>query len=85
METFIHTIHLLQRLSDVPQLPVADLVGRLLETEGGSSQPSAVVGPRHIVSWGFEDLISASSDNSTAEIISDKESNKGLHIHALSV
>ncbi|KAK7506010.1 hypothetical protein BaRGS_00002732 [Batillaria attramentaria] len=61
LQTFIHTVHLLQGLSDLKSLPVADILCRLLETEGGQGQPSAVLGSKHLISWGFEDQLAVSA------------------------
>nr|KAG5713128.1 hypothetical protein BaRGS_007655 [Batillaria attramentaria] len=48
-------------LSDLKSLPVADILCRLLETEGGQGQPSAVLGSKHLISWGFEDQLAVSA------------------------
>ncbi|XP_077996372.1 putative E3 ubiquitin-protein ligase HECTD4 [Glandiceps talaboti] len=59
MKTFIHTVHLLQKLlTALPNLPVADVLYKLLQLEGGSGIPSSLMGSKHVVCWGFEDMLS---------------------------
>ncbi|XP_036454105.1 probable E3 ubiquitin-protein ligase HECTD4 isoform X4 [Colossoma macropomum] len=65
LKTFIHTVHLLQKQTDLGQLPVADVLYRLLLLEGGPGSPSCLLGGKHIVSWGFEDMLPA-PDSSAA-------------------
>lgn len=72
MKTFIHTVHLLQKTVDLKRLPVADILLRLLETEGGPGQPTAILGTKHVLCWGFEELL-----NHTTEEPADKEKDKG--------
>lgn len=57
LKTFIHTVHLLQKQTDLGQLPVADVLYRLLLLEGGPGSPSCLLGGKHSVSWGFEDML----------------------------
>ena len=57
LNTFIHTVHLLQGLGTLQDLPVGDIIKKLLEMEGGQGQPSSVVGSKHILCWGFEDML----------------------------
>ncbi|KAG8597816.1 hypothetical protein GDO81_002399 [Engystomops pustulosus] len=59
LKTFIHTVHLLQKQTDLGSLPVADVLYRLLLLEGGPGSPSCLLGSKHIVSWGFEDMLPA--------------------------
>ncbi|KAL3856755.1 hypothetical protein ACJMK2_011476 [Sinanodonta woodiana] len=66
LKSFIHTVHLLQQLSDIKYLPVADILIRLLETEGGQNQPCTIHGNKHLLCWGYEDLLS-STEKETAE------------------
>ncbi|KAL8604631.1 hypothetical protein ACOMHN_013411 [Nucella lapillus] len=73
LQTFIHTVHLLQGLSDLQLLPVADILTQLLETEGGPGQPSAVLGSKHIISWGFEDQLSLSAPGTEHTVKEAKE------------
>ena len=63
---FVHTVHLLLHLTDIHHLPVADLLERLLETEGGRSQPSSLSGNRHVLCWGFEDALSSHEKQATS-------------------
>ncbi|KAJ7994262.1 hypothetical protein DPEC_G00264060 [Dallia pectoralis] len=63
LKTFIHTIHLLQKQSDLGQLPVADVLYRLLVLEGGPGSPSCLLGGKHSVSWGFEDMLPTPDSN----------------------
>ncbi|XP_031704959.1 probable E3 ubiquitin-protein ligase HECTD4 isoform X2 [Anarrhichthys ocellatus] len=63
LKTFIHTVHLLQKQSDLGQLPVSDVLYRLLLLEGGPGSPSCLLGGKHSVSWGFEDML-PTPDNS---------------------
>ncbi|RVE68479.1 hypothetical protein OJAV_G00091690 [Oryzias javanicus] len=57
LKTFIHTVHLLQKQTDLGQLPVADV------STGGPGSPSCLLGGKHSVSWGFEDML-PTPDNS---------------------
>uniref|UniRef100_A0A6Q2ZID3 HECT domain-containing protein n=1 Tax=Esox lucius TaxID=8010 RepID=A0A6Q2ZID3_ESOLU len=63
LKTFIHTIHLLQKQTDLGQLPVADVLYRLLVLEGGPGSPSCLLGGKHSVSWGFEDMLPTPDSN----------------------
>ncbi|TSW08319.1 putative E3 ubiquitin-protein ligase HECTD4 [Bagarius yarrelli] len=66
LKTFIHTVYLLQKQTDLKQLPVADVLYRLLLLEGGPGSPSCLLGGKHNVSWGFEDML-PTPDSSVAE------------------
>ncbi|XP_013909607.1 PREDICTED: probable E3 ubiquitin-protein ligase HECTD4 [Thamnophis sirtalis] len=59
LKTFVHTVHLLQKQTDLGSLPVADVLYRLLLLEGGPGSPSCLLGGKHMVSWGFEDMLPA--------------------------
>ncbi|XP_063042342.1 probable E3 ubiquitin-protein ligase HECTD4 isoform X2 [Engraulis encrasicolus] len=63
LKTFIHTVHLLQKQTDLGQLPVADVLYRLLLLEGGPGSPSCLLGGKHSVSWGFEDMLPTPDSN----------------------
>uniref|UniRef100_A0A8C7DPU3 HECT domain E3 ubiquitin protein ligase 4 n=1 Tax=Oncorhynchus kisutch TaxID=8019 RepID=A0A8C7DPU3_ONCKI len=68
LKTFIHTVHLLQKQTDLGQLPVADVLYKLLVLEGGPGSPSCLLGGKHSVSWGFEDMLpTPDSSNGGAE------------------
>ena len=72
-------MHLLQKLSDIETLPVADILNRLLLLDGGQGQPSAILGSKHIVCWGFEDLLTMNETKdqpSTAQNQSSQPSDK---------
>ncbi len=43
-------------------VPVADILHKLLEMDGGPGQPSAILGSKHIVCWGFEDLLTSAEN-----------------------
>jgi E3 ubiquitin-protein ligase HECTD4 len=45
-------------------MPVADILGKLLETEGGPGHVPALLGSKHILCWGFEDLLSGTEKES---------------------
>ncbi|XP_038229207.1 probable E3 ubiquitin-protein ligase HECTD4 isoform X2 [Dermochelys coriacea] len=64
LKTFVHTVHLLQKQTDLGSLPVADILYRLLLLEGGPGSPSCLLGGKHVVSWGFEDMLPAPDANS---------------------
>ncbi|XP_077691411.1 putative E3 ubiquitin-protein ligase HECTD4 isoform X3 [Eretmochelys imbricata] len=64
LKTFVHTVHLLQKQTDLGSLPVADILYRLLLLEGGPGSPSCLLGGKHMVSWGFEDMLPAPDANS---------------------
>ncbi|KAJ8312853.1 hypothetical protein KUTeg_010226 [Tegillarca granosa] len=70
LKTFIHAVHLLQSLNDLTSLKVADILTKLLDTEGGQAQPTAILGSKHILCWGFEDMLGG-QDKETQE--KDKE------------
>ncbi|XP_063396384.1 probable E3 ubiquitin-protein ligase HECTD4 [Mytilus trossulus] len=57
LKTFIHTIHLLQSLSDLQSLPVSDILVKLLETEGGQGPPPGLSGNKHVLCWALEDML----------------------------
>lgn len=63
LKTFVHTVHLLQKQTDLGSLPVADVLYRLLLLEGGPGSPSCLLGGKHIVSWGYEDMLPAPDSN----------------------
>ncbi|XP_006894741.1 PREDICTED: probable E3 ubiquitin-protein ligase HECTD4 [Elephantulus edwardii] len=63
LKTFVHTVHLLQKQTDLGSLPVADVLYRLLILEGGPGSPSCLLGGKHIVSWGYEDMLPAPESN----------------------
>ncbi|XP_048853239.1 probable E3 ubiquitin-protein ligase HECTD4 isoform X2 [Brienomyrus brachyistius] len=75
LKTFIHTVHLLQKQTDLGQLPVADVLYRLLLLEGGPGSPSCLLGSKHSVSWGFEDMLPA--PDSTAAGSESKDTDLG--------
>ncbi|XP_066465637.1 probable E3 ubiquitin-protein ligase HECTD4 [Tiliqua scincoides] len=63
LKTFVHTVHLLQKQTELGSLPVADVLHRLLLLEGGPGSPSCLLGGKHMVSWGFEDMLPAPDAN----------------------
>ncbi|XP_043571193.1 probable E3 ubiquitin-protein ligase HECTD4 [Chiloscyllium plagiosum] len=66
LKTLIHTVHLLQKQTDLGFLPVTDVLHRLLLLEGGPGSASCLLGNKHMVSWGFEDMLSAPESNSSS-------------------
>nr|XP_014344074.1 PREDICTED: probable E3 ubiquitin-protein ligase HECTD4 [Latimeria chalumnae] len=66
LKTLIHTVHLLQKQTDLGSLSVADVLHRLLLLEGGPGSPSCLLGGKHMVSWGFEDMLPAPESNSSS-------------------
>ena len=64
MKTFIHTIHLLLTLTDIDTLQVSDILGKLIDTEGGPGHVPALLGSKHILSWGFEDMLTTTEKDS---------------------
>ena len=60
-------------LKDIEQLPLADILAHLLDTEGGPGQTISVLGNKHAVCWGFEDLLNPSEKDPA-----EKEKEKGL-------
>ncbi|XP_077866440.1 putative E3 ubiquitin-protein ligase HECTD4 [Saccoglossus kowalevskii] len=78
MKSFIHTVHLLQKLeSSIESLPVGDVLHQLLQLEGGQGMPSSLVGSKHVVCWGFEDML---SDAEKSLDDKDKEMEQGRSI-----
>ncbi|XP_047684314.1 probable E3 ubiquitin-protein ligase HECTD4 isoform X5 [Prionailurus viverrinus] len=76
LKTFVHTVHLLQKQTDLGSLPVADVLYRLLLLEGGPGSPSCLLGGKHIVSWGYEDMLPA-PDSSTGSSSENKDADLG--------
>ncbi|XP_055958013.1 probable E3 ubiquitin-protein ligase HECTD4 [Patella vulgata] len=73
VDTFIHAADLLQQLPDLQTLPVADILSGLLDTRGGIGQPSTLLGNKHAVSWGFEDMLNVISEKPPDQDDKDKE------------
>lgn len=78
MKTFIHAVHLLLSLKNISSLPVVDILGKLIETEGGQGHVPAVLSSKHILCWGFEDLLSGTEKESG-------EKDKGMEFKLLSL
>ena len=38
-------------------LPISNVVCKLLAMEGGAGPPCAMLGNKHMICWGFEDLL----------------------------
>ncbi|KAI8513245.1 putative E3 ubiquitin-protein ligase HTD4 [Branchiostoma belcheri] len=58
LKTLLHTVHLLQRLqTTLSPLPVAELLFKLLQTEGGPGLTTSLLGSKHLLCWGFEDML----------------------------
>ncbi|KAM7391556.1 hypothetical protein PAMP_022238 [Pampus punctatissimus] len=73
LKTFIHTVHLLQKQTDLGQLPVSDVLYRLLLLEGGPGSPSCLLGGKHSVSWGFEDMLPTPDNSAGGAEIKDTD------------
>lgn len=58
-------------------VPVADLLSRLLKMEGGQGQPSCFMGSKHILCWGYEDMLSAIEKERISKAVGDHE--RGMH------
>ncbi|WAR02868.1 HECD4-like protein [Mya arenaria] len=71
LKTFIHTVHLLLTLKDIVSLPVADILSKLIQTEGGQGHVPSLMGSKHILCWGFEDLLSTEKESG------EKDKNEG--------
>ena len=54
-------------------VPVADLLSRLLLMEGGQGQPSCFLGNKHVLCWGYEDMLSAMEKDRIAKGVGDHE------------
>lgn len=76
LKTLIHVVHLLQNLPNLESLHTSDVLGKLLETEGGPGQPTAVLGSKHILCWGFEDLLNTPDKENVAVPASEKDKEK---------
>lgn len=65
----MHTVHLLQKIEkDVTVLPAGDILLSLQEVRGGQGQPTSLLGSKHIVCWGYEDvLINATAAANTTD------------------
>ena len=78
--TLIHTVHLLQRLQGkLDSLPVADIAHKLLKLEGGPGCTSSLLGSKHIVCWGFEDMLRPNVDDSNGEDKDKEKETKGMN------
>lgn len=78
LKTFIHTVHLLQKLPDLQALPVGDILAKLLETEGGQGHVPAILGSKHVLCWGFEDLLSGTEKESGEKDKADGDIGRSL-------
>ncbi|XP_016414650.1 probable E3 ubiquitin-protein ligase HECTD4 [Sinocyclocheilus rhinocerous] len=78
LKTFIHTVHLLQKQTDLGQLPVADVLHRLLLLEGGPGSPSCLLGAKHSVSWGFEDMLPTPESSAAGAESKDSDLGRSL-------
>ncbi|XP_055995500.1 probable E3 ubiquitin-protein ligase HECTD4 isoform X2 [Ostrea edulis] len=76
LKIFIHAVHLLQNLQNLESLQATDVLGKLLETEGGHGQPTSVLGSKHILCWGFEDLLSIPEKENATGSSNEKEKEK---------
>jgi E3 ubiquitin-protein ligase HECTD4 len=80
LKIFIHAVHLLQNLPNLESLQANDVLGKLLETEGGPGQPTSILGSKHILCWGFEDLLTISEkENATAPSNEKDKEKPGNH------
>ncbi|XP_014672194.1 PREDICTED: uncharacterized protein LOC106812745 [Priapulus caudatus] len=58
VKTILHTVHLLQNMEcPLQAVPVGDILRKLLALEGGPGVACAVLGSKHILTWGVEDLL----------------------------
>ncbi|XP_071946536.1 probable E3 ubiquitin-protein ligase HECTD4 isoform X2 [Antedon mediterranea] len=79
IKTLIHTVHLLQKLSnEIKSLPVAKILYKLLQLAGGPGCPSSLLGTKHILCWGFEDMLSITERGSDQD--KDKENEFGRSV-----
>ena len=73
----MHTIHLLQKFGDsLGALQIGDVLRKLLQMEGGQSQPTAVLGGKHILCWGLDDTLTRTEKNAAVASSSDREKGK---------
>ena len=61
-------------------VPVADLLSRLLQMEGGQGQPSCFLGNKHVLCWGYEDMLSAMEKDRIAKGVGDHERGGWAHL-----
>ncbi len=54
-------------------IPVADVLGRLRKMAGGPGQPSCLTGSKHILCWGYEDMLSAIENDRMSKVVGDHE------------
>ncbi|XP_062590799.1 probable E3 ubiquitin-protein ligase HECTD4 isoform X2 [Saccostrea cucullata] len=76
LKTFTHAVHLLQNLPNLDTLQISDVLAKLLDTEGGPGQPTSILGSKHILCWGFEDLLSTPEKETPAAPANEKEKEK---------
>lgn len=82
---FIHAVHLLQKLTDIKSIPVGDILHKLLEMEGGQGQPTGLLGSKHVVCWGFEDMLTGAEKEapSSAATTSNAPADKGRYTYSM--
>ncbi|ESO97623.1 hypothetical protein LOTGIDRAFT_228255 [Lottia gigantea] len=76
VDTFVHAADLLQQLPDLLSLNVGGILYGLLDTRGNggtSGQPATLLGNKHAVSWGFEDMLNIVSEKPAETEEKDKE------------
>ncbi|GAB6029828.1 putative E3 ubiquitin-protein ligase HTD4 [Chamberlinius hualienensis] len=76
LRSFISTLHLLHNLPDITSLPVAHILRKLLELEGGPACWASLVGNKQVICWGFEDMLPTATKKEGA----DKEADFGRSV-----
>ena len=56
---------------------MADIVHKLLKLEGGPGCTSSLLGSKHIVCWGFEDMLRPTAGDQKSGEDKDKDKEKG--------
>lgn len=70
MKTITHTVHLLQNVNHGLQtVAVGDILRKLLALEGGPGVACAVLGSKHILTWGVEDMLGRETASGTYTLL----------------
>ncbi|KAK3084084.1 hypothetical protein FSP39_007865 [Pinctada imbricata] len=74
LKTFIHVVNLLQTLPDLKTLNVNDVLSKLLDTEGGHGQLTSILGAKHVLCWGMDDMLGGQEKETTDNKDKEKQS-----------
>ena len=61
---------------------MADVLLKLLDTEGGQSQCTSVLGNKHVLCWGFEDML-GSTEKESAQNEKEKDTKGKIAVNSV--